>query len=73
MRSELLADGSVMDTGTVIEFKRDVLFASPSAAASLVAGGSWNGRAGWKNADGVTLGELEGGLAAPPAAEPEAS
>jgi hypothetical protein len=73
MRSELLADGSVMDTGTVIEFKRDVLFASPSAAASLVAGGSWNGRAGWKNADGVTLGELEGGLAAPPAAEPDAS
>ena len=61
MRADLLADGSLVDTGTHIEFRRDVLFASPSAAAAVVSGGAWNGRAGWKDADGITLGELEGG------------
>ena len=60
-------------TATGIEFARDVLFASPSAAASVTMGGVWGGRTGWKTADGVTLADLEGGLAAPSVAEPEAS
>ncbi len=73
MRSDLLTDGSLVDTGTHIEVRRDVLFASPSAAAAVVSGGAWNGRAGWKNADGVTLGELESGpSASEPAAPPHA-
>jgi hypothetical protein len=58
-----------VDTGTHIEFRRDVLFASPSAAAAVVAGGVWNGRAGWKNAHGITLGELEGGAPTPVTAD----
>ncbi len=37
----------------------DVLFASSSAAASVSLGGVWNGRTGWKAADGRTLAELE--------------
>lgn len=71
MREELVADGSIVATGTGLEFTRDVLFSSPSAAAAVVVGGVWNGRAGWKNAEGVTLGELEGGLAATDDTEPD--
>ena len=73
LREELVADGSIRTTPTGIEFARDVLFASPSAAASVTMGGVWGGRTGWKTADGVTLADLEGGLAAPSVAEPEAS
>lgn len=39
--------------------RRDVLFSSPSAAASFVAGSSTNGNIVWKTADGLTLKEVE--------------
>ena len=37
----------------------DILFASPSAAAAFVCGGSANGNVEWKNSKGVTLKEIE--------------
>ncbi|WP_418968487.1 GIY-YIG nuclease family protein [Alloscardovia omnicolens] len=38
----------------------DLLFSSPSAAASFVGGASLNGNAFWKTEDGTSLGQLEG-------------
>lgn len=64
MREELIADGAIQASATGITFQRDVLFNSPSAAAAIVAGGVWNGRAGWKDEHGVSLGELEDALLA---------
>ena len=37
----------------------DLLFGSPSGAASFVCGMNTNGRNGWKTAEGITLKELE--------------
>jgi len=59
LREELLADGSLVAVAGGVQFTRDVLFASSSAAASVSLGGVWNGRTGWKAADGRTLAELE--------------
>lgn len=39
--------------------QEDILFTSPSAAASYVAYNSSNGRIAWKTKDGITLKELE--------------
>lgn len=39
--------------------QEDILFASPSGAACFVTGVSANGYVEWKNADGVTLKEIE--------------
>ncbi|MGM9959258.1 MAG: GIY-YIG nuclease family protein [Erysipelotrichaceae bacterium] len=39
--------------------QEDILFASPSGAACFVTGASANGNGEWKNAEGVTLKELE--------------
>lgn len=39
--------------------QEDILFASPSGAACFVTGASVNGNSEWKNADGITLKELE--------------
>ena len=58
-REDLIADGSIVDNGQRVEFTRDVLFSSPSAAAAIVAGGVWNGRSGWKDEQGKSLAELE--------------
>jgi hypothetical protein len=62
LREELIADGSLRTTPTGVQFERDVLFASPSAAASVTMGGVWGGRTGWKTAEGATLADLENGL-----------
>ena len=50
LRQELLEDGAlVLETGEQFyRFERDVPFASPSAAASTVYGGSLSGRKRWK-------------------------
>jgi hypothetical protein len=69
IREELVADGAIEDTGDGTMFKRDVLFSSPSAAAGVVSGGVWNGRAGWKDEHGTTLGHLEDALIASADAE----
>jgi hypothetical protein len=62
LREDHIADGSIVQEGDAIRFTRDVLFSSPSAAAAVVAGGVWNGRAGWKDEHGTTLGDLEDAL-----------
>lgn len=62
-RIELIEDGTILIEGEQIRFTKDVLFSSPSAAAATVCGGVWNGRNGWKNDHGISLGDLENALA----------
>ncbi|MEQ8771066.1 MAG: GIY-YIG nuclease family protein [Phycisphaerales bacterium] len=57
-RSELLEQGVVEQTAAGLLFRRDVPFASPSAAAAVVTGSSANGWTEWKNATGQTLDEV---------------
>ncbi len=45
--------------GDHLKFTRDAEFSSPSAAATVVHGGSANGLLAWKDKDGKTLKELE--------------
>lgn len=59
LRLELVSDGSIVERNGQICFERDVVFRSPSAASSVIAGGARNGRKGWRNAAGTSLGELE--------------
>jgi hypothetical protein len=61
-RKALIENGSVVEEGEQIRFQKDVLFGSPSAAASLVAGCSLNGRTSWRDASGTTLADLEKAL-----------
>ncbi len=63
LREKYTADGTLEVQGNRVRFTRDVLFRSPSAAASVVCGGVRNGRRGWKDAAGHTLAELEAALA----------
>ena len=51
LRDELIANGKVANS----VFTEDVSLKSPSAAASLMAGGEMNGLTSWKNSSGVTL------------------
>jgi hypothetical protein len=47
------------DALSPISFRRDVEFSSPSAAATVVHGGSANGLLAWRTQEGKTLKELE--------------
>lgn len=47
------------DIGPDRKLIRDILFATPSAAAEFVMGASASGNESWKNSDGVRLGVLE--------------
>jgi hypothetical protein len=58
-RRKLIEDGTLAPKGDHFIFTRDAEFSSPSAAATVVHGGSANGLLAWKNADGKTLKELE--------------
>ena len=58
-RRQLIADGSLVSNGKVLEFSKDTEFSSPSAAAATVHGGSANGLTAWKTKDGTTLKELD--------------
>jgi hypothetical protein len=63
LRADLIEQGAIVDDGNQIRFTRDVLFSSPSAAAAVLAGSSWNGRnEAWKDSNGKTLGALESAL-----------
>lgn len=62
LRNELLDEGSIVAEGSRVRFVKDVLFKSPSAAASIVCGRNQNGRNGWKDKSGITLGEIEDAL-----------
>ena len=52
-------DGTLVEDGAQLKFTRDAEFSSPSAAATVMHGGSANGLLAWKNRDGRTLKELE--------------
>ncbi len=64
-RQQLLARGVLNDDGRHCVFTQDYRFASPSTAASVLAGGSANGRKAWTSADGTrTLKQLQDARAA---------
>lgn len=58
-RNKLIEDGTLAKQGDHYVFTRDVEFSSPSAAATVVHGGSANGLLAWKTRSGKTLKELE--------------
>ena len=58
-RRRLIEDGTLAEDGEHLKFTRDAEFSSPSAAATVVHGGSANGLIAWKSKDGKTLKELE--------------
>ena len=58
-RKRLIDDGTLVQDGDHLTFTRDTEFSSPSAAATVVHGGSANGLLAWKSKSGKTLKELE--------------
>lgn len=58
-RRKLIDDGTLVEDGGHLKFTHDTEFSSPSAAATVVHGGSANGLLAWKSKDGKTLKELE--------------
>ena len=58
-RRRLIEDGTLVEDGGHLRFTRDTEFSSPSAAATVVHGGSANGLLAWKSKSGKTLKELE--------------
>ncbi len=58
-RRRLIEDGTLVQGGDHLKFTRDSEFSSPSAAATVVHGGSANGLLAWRNKSGKTLKELE--------------
>lgn len=55
LKEQLLSKGKISIDGEYLLFKEDVLFNSPSGAASLVIGNTANGWVEWKRKDGKTL------------------
>jgi len=58
-REKLLLDGVLSRADGYLSFAKDVEFTSPSAAASLIHGGSANGLEAWRDAEGRALKYLE--------------
>lgn len=58
-RTRLIEDGTLVQDGDHLTFSRDAEFSSPSAAATVIHGGSAHGLLAWKDGDGRTLKELE--------------
>lgn len=59
LRDKLKAEGSLVQQGDQLTFSKTVEFASPSAAAAVVFGGTAQGPAVWKDASGKTLAQLD--------------
>lgn len=59
IREQLVEDGRLKMEGKLYTFQKDVLFSSPSAAATVIAGANRNGPRSWKNAEGKNLNEME--------------
>lgn len=57
-RRNLLDKGILSEENDVYVFQEDFTFSSPSAAASVVVGGSANGWTAWKDKDGKTLDDV---------------
>lgn len=58
-RQKLIDTGDLQFDGKKYKFQKDILFSSPSAAAAIVAGYSFNGLNGWRNSHGKTLKSIE--------------
>jgi hypothetical protein len=72
IREQAISTGAIVGTETGINFMKDVLFSSPSAAAAVLAGGNRNGRIEWKASDGRSLKDLEEAQAGEAAEAPKA-
>src|ERR1035438_7216760 len=59
LRKKLIADGALVQKDGFYLFTRDVECSSPSAAASVIAGGSANGLIEWRTKEGRVLKELD--------------
>ncbi len=59
LRTQLMADGALVERDGFLQFCKDSEFSSPSAAASVIHGGGANGLTEWRNAEGTTLKELD--------------
>ena len=59
LRNVLIGEGKLLKGAASYEFVTDVEFSSPSAAASIIHGGTANGLTAWKTEDGRTLKEIE--------------
>lgn len=58
-RRRLIEEGTLRSNGQFYEFVQDAEFTSPSAAATVIHGGSANGLMTWMTKDGRTLKSLE--------------
>lgn len=59
LRKQLRERGVLIADGDGLAFTQDFRFSSPSAAASVLVGGSANGRRAWKDSGGKTLKALQ--------------
>ena len=58
-RKRFIEDGTLVEDAGHLQFTRDAELSSPSAAATVVHGGSANGLTAWRSKSGKTLKELE--------------
>ena len=58
-RASLIQSGALKFEGETYVFTRNIEFGSPSAAGSVIRGGSTNGLTAWHTEQGVSLKELE--------------
>jgi hypothetical protein len=58
-RQKLIDTGALLMESSKYKFAKDVLFSSPSAAAAIIVGYSYNGAQGWKNSQGKSLKTIE--------------
>ena len=59
LRQELKAQGVLVEDGDSYQFIRNYIFNSPSAAAGVLTGASYNGRDIWKDPNGRSIKEIE--------------
>lgn len=59
LRTGLKDAGTFITTDKGLELTKDYEFSSPSTAAMVLLGRTSNGRKEWKNAAGVSLGDLQ--------------
>jgi hypothetical protein len=59
LRERLVREDILVTQGEQLRLTRSFLFDSPSAAASVLSGGSKNGRSEWRDANGKTLKEIQ--------------
>jgi hypothetical protein len=63
LRTDLLAQGVIVDQGACLAFAQDQVFSSPSTAAGVILARAANGRIEWKNGAGLTLKQLQAAAA----------